>query len=799
MPKPYQRHVVELAHDSPLSGHFGTRKTTLRILEHFYWPGILLYVKRFCRTCHTCQRIGKPNQPIPRAYLQPIPAFDEPFGKIIIDVVGPLPKSKTGKEYLLTIMCSSTRFPEAIPLRSIPSKSVCEALTTSFTHFGYPHTIQSDRASNFTSNLFEQFTKQLGITHITSSAYHPESQGSLERFHQTLKTMIKNYCLQNQKDWVSGIPLLLYAARSSVQESLGFSPFQLIFGHEVRGPLKLFKEKMLSRSNQTQNILEYVQTFKQRLDDTFELARAYLVDTQTTMKKQYDKKAKYRSFQVGDQVLMFLPVPGKPLSAKYQGPYTIHRKSGDLNYIIRTPDRRKTFQHCHINMLKQYHSHDDTIVSDDLTDDLTDNTKPVLASSLVEAKTIYFESKEETNFPSPRLPNSVILSNIETKLNHLEIEQKEELSNLLSQYKDTVFSDKPGRTSDIKHDVDVGNARPIKQHHYRVGPDKRDILSKEIKDMLENDIIEPSYSPWSSPCILVPKADGTWRLVTDYRKVNELTKTDSFPISRIDDCIDQIGQSKYVTKLDCMRGYWQIELTDRAKEISAFATPDGVFSYKVTPFGMKNSGSTFQRLMNRVIFELDGTVVYIDDICVYSNHWRDHIKQLKALLERLKHFNLTITLAKSEFACATVTFLGHVIGQGQVLPINAKIAAILEFPIPVDVKSLQRLLGMVGYYRKFCRNFSTITAPLTNLLKKNKRFVWSDECQKAFENIKAILTNYPVLHAPDYSKPFKLTVDASDIGIGAVLAQENNGIDHPLPYFSKKLTSYQKNYATIEK
>ena len=117
LPKPYQRHVVELAHDSPLSGHFGTRKTTLRILEHFYWPGILSYVKRFCRTCHTCQRIGKPNKPIPRAYLQPIPAFDEPFGKIIIDVVGPLPKSKTGKEYLLTIMCLSTRFPEAIPLK----------------------------------------------------------------------------------------------------------------------------------------------------------------------------------------------------------------------------------------------------------------------------------------------------------------------------------------------------------------------------------------------------------------------------------------------------------------------------------------------------------------------------------------------------------------------------------------------------------------------------------------------------------------------------------------------------------
>ena len=161
--------------------------------------------------------------------MKPIPAFEEPFSKIMIDCVGPLPKTKSGNQYLLTIMCTSTRFPEAIPLKSVTAPKIVKALTKFFTYFGLPKSIQSDQGSNFMSGLFQQVMHTLGIDQFKSSAYHPESQGALERFHQTLKTMMKAYCLENQKDWDEGIHFLLFAVRESVQESIGFSPFELVF------------------------------------------------------------------------------------------------------------------------------------------------------------------------------------------------------------------------------------------------------------------------------------------------------------------------------------------------------------------------------------------------------------------------------------------------------------------------------------------------------------------------------------------------------------------------------------------
>ena len=278
------------------------------------------------------------------------------------------------------------------------------------------------------------------------------------------------------------------------------------------------------------------------------------------------------------------------------------------------------------------------------------------------------------------------------------------------------------------------------------------------------------------------------------------TKTDSFPIPRIDDCIDKVGNSKYVTKFDLLKGFWQVPLTDRAKEVSAFATPNGLYQYKVMPFGMKNSPATFQRLVNNVICGLDGCDAYIDDVIIYSDSWSDHLQRIMKFFDRLSKAKLTVNLAKTEFCHATVTFLGHLVGQGQVKPLEAKVNAISEFPVPKCKRQLMRFLGMAGYYRKFCKNFSGIAEPLTNLLKKSTKFKWNDKCQDAFDRLKAILKSAPVLLAPDFDKCFKLAVDASDVGIGAVLLQEdNNGIDHPVCYFSKKFNKHQKNYSTIEK
>ena len=283
VPRIYCSEIMNLAHEIPMSGHLGVNKTYHKILNHFYWPGLKSDVSQHCKSCHTCKMVGNPNQTIRKAHLQPIPAFDEPFSRIIIDCVGPLPKTKSGCQYLLTIMCASTRIPEAIPLKNIKTKTKVKALVEFFTFVGLPRSVQSDQGSNCLSGIFQQVMFELGIKQYKSSAYHPESQGALERFHQTLKNMIRSYCFDTEKDWNEGIHLLLFAVRESVKESLGFSPFELVFGHTVRGPLKLLKEKFLSDDEMSLNLLQYVSNFKNRLSKACEAARTNLKSVQSKM------------------------------------------------------------------------------------------------------------------------------------------------------------------------------------------------------------------------------------------------------------------------------------------------------------------------------------------------------------------------------------------------------------------------------------------------------------------------------------------------------------------------------------
>jgi hypothetical protein len=785
VPQSYRQEILRMAHETPASGHLGVNKTYSKILRHFFWPHMRKDVASFCKSCHTCQMVGKPNQVLPKAHLQPIPAFEEPFSRVLIDCVGPLPRTKAGNEYVFTIMCASTRFPEAIPLRNIKAKTIIKALIKFFTLVGLPKVVQSDQGSNFMSGIFQQVMHELGIKQYKSSAYHPESQGALERFHQTLKNMIRSYCHDTQKDWDEGIPMLLFAARETIQDSLKFSPFELVFGHTVRGPLKLLKEELMSDKQTLQTPLQYVTEMRSRLQKVRQLAAENLKNAQCSMAAHYDQGAVDREFQPGDKVLVLLPVTGKPLQPRFYGPYVIEKRVGDLNYVVKTPDRRKKTQMCHVNMLKPYFSREETP-----------------ADSSVGAVSSQTETTGDcsTEVGAPiRLNNSEILQNIDSKLQHFDCGARDSIRDLLFEYQD-LFPDVPTRTNVDQHDVDVADAKPIKQHPYRLNPEKQSYLKKEVQYLLENDFIEPSKSDWSSPCILVPKPDGTYRMCTDYRKVNSVTKTDSYPIPRIDDCIDKVGKAKVVSKFDLLKGFWQVPLSERAKEVSAFVTPDGLFQYKVMPFGMKNSPATFQRIMNQVVSGLEGCETYIDDIVIYSETWEEHLEIMRKFFERLRKAGLTINLAKCEFGQATVTFLGHVVGQGQVKTIDAKIEAICNFPKPVTRKELMRFLGMAGYYRKFCPNFSTISDPLTRLLRKGQKFDWSLECDRAFDQLKAMLQSSPVLTAPNFVLPFKLAVDASDVAAGAVLLQEDSdGVSHPVCYFSRKFNQSQKNYSTVEK
>ena len=800
VPTPYRQSVLSLAHEHLWSGHLGITKTYDRVLRQFFWPGLKRDVSLFCRTCHVCQVTGKPNQVIKPAPLHPVPAIGEPFEHVLVDCVGPLPKTKSGNQFLLTIMCVATRYPEAIPLRSITAQSVVKALIKFFSTFGLPKIVQTDQGTNFLSGIFEQVLTSLSISHRISSAYHPESQGALERWHQTFKSVLRKYTMESGREWDEGVPLALFAVREIVQESLGFSPAELVFGHTVRGPLRMLRDQLTGESSPTQrNVLTYVSRFRERLHEACSIARESLSVAQQGMKRHFDKKALPRSFQAGDLVLVLLPIPGSSMSARFSGPYTIDRSLSETDYVVRTPDRRRKTRVCHINMLKKYYTRGDA--------QLETRSAPLVATvaaavSVAVSPTAVSDedglSLRNAQQQTPRLTNSEMLLKLPSLMHHLSREQEADLLCLISEFP-CLFGDVPTRTTVLEHDIDVGESRPTKQHPYRVNAYKRSLMKKEVDYLLEHNLAQPSSSPWSSPCLLVPKPDATVRFCTDYRKVNNVTVPDSFPMPRVDDCVDTIGSARFVTKLDLLKGYWQVPLSPRASAISAFVTPDNFLQYCVMAFGMRNAPATFQRLVNIVFSGVPNCTAYLDDVVIHSSEWPAHVDSLRTVFQRLADASLTLNLAKCEFGKATVTYLGKQVGGGQVRPLEAKIAAITSFPVPTTRRELRRFLGMTGYYRGFCRNFSSVAAPMTDLISPLVKFVWSDRCQIAFECCKALLCNAPVLSAPDFDKPFAIEVDASCIGAGAVLTQmDSEGLVHPVGFFSKKFNSSQMRYSTIE-
>ncbi|CAG4947035.1 unnamed protein product [Colias eurytheme] len=380
-------------------------------------------------------------------------------------------------------------------------------------------------------------------------------------------------------------------------------------------------------------------------------------------------------------------------------------------------------------------------------------------------------------------------------------EERGGLQNLLCEYSD-IFDIVGEPTPFAEHHIDTGDHTPIALPPYRVTPAKKEIMRAELDKMLAEDVIEECESAWAAPCVLVPKRNGTYRFCVDYRKLNAVTKTDAYPMPRIDELLQSTKKGCVMSSLDLRSGYWQVSTADRDK--TAFVTPFGTYRFKRMPFGLKNSPATFQRLIDRFRSgsTLGGKTIlgYLDDLLVISEDLESHLADLRAVFERLRVFKLRANREKCVFARDRLKYLGHVISRDGISPDQEKVSAVIGMKEPTNLQQLRTFLQTCSWFRKFIPEFAKVAEPLTRLTKKSQAWVWNLEQVKSFETLKKLLTTAPILVQAEYTKPFVLRTDASNYALGAALLQgESPNQEHPIEYASRLLTPAEQNYSTTER
>jgi hypothetical protein len=327
--------------------------------------------------------------------------------------------------------------------------------------------------------------------------------------------------------------------------------------------------------------------------------------------------------------------------------------------------------------------------------------------------------------------------------------------------------------------------------------------------MLDRGVIQPSSSAWASPVVLVTKKDGSTRFCIDYRKFNDFTSKDAYPLPRIDDTLDALAGSVYFSTLDLYSGYWQVAMDEKDREKTAFTTRHGLYEWRVLPFGLATAPSTFERLIELVLHGLTWSLclVYLDDIIVFGKGFDQALDNLETIWIRLREANLKLKPTKCFLFRAQVPFLGHVVTREGICVDPAKTEAVDNWPVPTRVKDVRAFLGLASYYRRYIQDFASIAAPLVALTKKDipRNPPWSDACQNAFNQHKLALVNPPILSYPlRDGGSFYLSTDASNDALGAVLEQDQTDPDgivrrKVIAYGSKTLTRAQRSYCATHK
>ena len=762
LPKSFRRRVLEMAHEG--SGHLGARKVKALLKQRFVWPGMGVDAIAHTRSCEVCQRCAKAKGR--RVPLMERQVLSEPFEVMAFDLVGPFPKAKNGYRYVLTAICMGSKWPEAIPLKSETARAVASGMVEIFARTGIPLQLLTDQGSQFLGSLVSHLCRDLRIDQLKTAPYHPECNGVVERMHGTLVPMLTK-ASQMGLDWVEQLPFALFALRSAPNRDTSFNPYQLVYGHRVRTPLDILHQGWAEVSFEELETEEWSGWLVERLEAWHELVRERGKEASGSRKAQYDKTTVNRTLDVGDQVLCRVPGMTKKLKEAWHGPYVVEARKSRVDYLVKLGKGKGRTKVLHINNLKRFFP----------------RTEDVLRLALVA------EDWSEDEVVGTRMSGSCPDFDVEEVVRGLKGEFPE------------VFNDKPGRTDACSLVIETGSAAPRGSHPYRIPNKLKEGVREEVEKLVELGIVVPSTSPWASPVVPVPKADGTVRVCVDYRKLNEVTTADPYYMTTMEEILERVGESKVMSKLDLAKGFYQVVVEPQSQEKTAFISPFGKFEFTRMPFGLKNAPATFQRLMEVVLRECyHCSAPYIDDIVVFSGSGAEHVEHLRLVMCELRRYGLTLKESKCEFGKERMEYLGHIIGGGELAVPAHRAAAMADFARPRTKRQLRSFLGAASYYRQFVSGYAMMSSVLSPLTAKSAPSVvcWTAEGLEAFARIRVSLVNVCCLTIPTQEDKFQLHTDASGSGIGATLNVLREGVWRPVAFYSKQLQGAQHNYSATE-
>ena len=845
VPEELRGRIIALGHDSLWGGHMGIEKTEDRVRTSFYWPGLHKDVRDYCLSCLECKKTSPQGKTF-KAPLQVTPTIKRPFLRCATDLIGPLEMTEKKNRYILTLIDYATRWVEATPLKDITAEVIVEELMVFFSRIGIPSELLSDGGPQYTAQLMQEALKLLGINHALAAPYHPETNGLCEKANDTVKQMLRKVSADQPKKWDRLLPGVLFAYREVPQATTGLSPFEMVYGIKPRGPLSLLRDLWLQPDYddiESKTHYQYVLDLKQRIESNCELACVRTKEQQALSKHYYDQKSKVRSLSVGDEVLLFLPTSASKLLAKWKGPYKVVEKveGSNVNYMVdvdgkikkyhintllhcpKRPDRLKTNLDKTENVVEKANSglvEDQvptilnkccTVESNDVnctqhaacalqTIDILKENRTAAAVSVIDQTNI--DEEKEGVIPEIVLPS---FSQKETYLdvkvsNDLTKEQSSEMNALLYEFRD-IFSDVPSKTDCIEHNIQLTDNVPIQQKPYPLPLASEKIVAEEVQNMLNADVIQESDSPYASPIVLVKKKDGTHRFCIDYRKINKITRGDAHPIPDQEALFSKLAKAKYFTKIDMTKGYWQIGVQADSRQYTAFQAGGKLYEFKRMAFGLKNAPATFNKMMQSLFGDIDGSTFFFDDLTAFHEEWDTHIATLRIIFGIFRKNNLKGRPKKTEAGFTDVPLLGHHVGDGFLSPAAENVKKFLKITKPKNKKQVKSILGLVNYYGKFIPNLSTTLKPLQNLITKGapERIIWTHDCEQALTSVQNCIFNDPKLLLCDIHELFFIQTDASDSGIGGCLLQKRDGELRPCLFVSRTLSKHERNYAVIEK